>query len=359
MKKTKRYIVAAVGVLALCSGCSGQEKEEPQTVFVQEDEEEAFATVTADYGTVTESVSIPCTYTATEEVNLSFPVSDEKIAKVYVKKGDFVSEGELLATLDVEELEEKRDEQEYRVDSLELQLEQTKELYEFDLASAQTLYQYTAGTDKDKENLADKKEAVEKQYRNTLEDLEDKLKLEKMRLSEYQKKLRDGQIYAGMDGVITYQKNRLQGDFTKADETVMTISSLDSYYFIAECADYMEYFTEEAELEVSYRENSGEKMCGTVVERRDEEAGKVYLKLLTDEMPENGISGNIHLELAQKENVLCIPKSALHQSDKGPFVYLYQDGLLEMRYVTVGLQGENTVEITEGLAQGDVIALKK
>ena len=112
-------------------------------------------------------------------------------------------------------------------------------------------------------------------------------------------------------------------------------------------------------MDVSYRENGVDNICETVVERQDEEAGRAYLKLLTDEMPENGMSGNIHLEIAQKENALCIPKSALHQSDKGPFVYLYQDGLLEMCYVTIGLEGENTIEITEGIAQGDVIALKK
>lgn len=358
MKNKGSYIFAAVCVLVLCSGCSGQENEKPQIVLVQEDEEEAFVTVTADYGDITESVSISCTYTATEEVNLSFPVSDERIAKVYVKQGDFVSEKDILATLDVEELEEETDEQKYKVDSLQLKLEQTRECYEFDLSSAETLFQYTAKTDKDKENLADKKKAIDKQYQNTLEDLEDSLALENMRLTQYRQELEDGQIYARMDGVVTYVKKNLQDSASKKDETVITISSLDSYYFVAANGGYPEYFTDGAEFDITYRENGEDKMCRAVVERSDEETGMVYLKLLTDEMPENGAKGSIYLQLAHKENVLCIPRSALHESDKGFFVYLYQDGLLEMRYVTTGLEGETVVEITEGLTQGDVVVLQ-
>lgn len=357
MKKKGICIFAALCVLVLCPGCSEQESEKPQIVLVQEDEEEPFAVVTADYGTITESVSVSCIYTATEEVDLSFPVSDELITKIYVNQGDFVSKGDMLAVLEVEELEQEIAEQQYKVDSLQLKLEQTREIYEFDLSSAETLYQYTAKTDKDKENLADKKKAIDKQYKNTLEDLEDSLTIENMRLTKCRKELEEGQIYAPMDGVVTYVKKKLQDSFSIENETVMTICGLDSYYFIAENANYLEYFEQGKEFDISYRENSEDKMSRAVVERRDEEAGKVYLKLLTDEMPESDTKGSIYLQLAQKENVLCIPASALHESDKGFFVYLYQDGLLEMRYVTVGLEGEAVVEITKGLTQGDAVVL--
>lgn len=86
---------------------------------------------------------------------------------------------------------------------------------------------------------------------------------------------------------------------------------------------------------------------------------KLYFKPVGDEIIASETDGTITMELERRENVLCIPEDALHESDNGLFVYLEKDGLLEMRYVTVGLEGDEMIEITDGLVQGEVIALKK
>ncbi|MCR5754647.1 MAG: hypothetical protein K6G30_07545, partial [Acetatifactor sp.] len=74
---------------------------------------------------------------------------------------------------------------------------------------------------------------------------------------------------------------------------------------------------------------------------------------------DNGLNGKIKIELERREHVLSVPNDCVHESDKGPFVYLDKNGLLEMRFVTIGVVGDTLTEITDGLAQGETVALTK
>ena len=86
---------------------------------------------------------------------------------------------------------------------------------------------------------------------------------------------------------------------------------------------------------------------------------QMYFKPVSDEIIASETGGKITMEYARKDNVLCVPSAAVHESDNGQFVYLQKDGVLEMRYVTIGLVGDNLTEITDGLEQGEIVALKK
>ncbi len=358
MKNRWMCILLAGSMLLGFSGCGQQVEEEKQPVLVREDEDETFATVVADYGDIVQKASIKGVYTATEEVNHAFPADNKLIEKVYVKSGDYVEEGDLLIALDVDHLEAEIEERQYQVDSLALQLSQTRELYEFDLASAETLFNYTYKTDKDKEALAEQKESIENQYRNSLEDMEDKLAIAEDRLAQYKKDWEEGHIYAKIAGQITFLASPLEFTYSSEGTTVATISSLESCVFLVEDAEYADYFTEGEAVTITYREKQEQKSCQAYPAHMEQWDDTMEFVLAENEIMNNGVNGTIEVELESRENVLCIPKKALHESDKGPFVYLAKDGLLEMRYVTVGLEGDTTVEITDGLEQGEQVALK-
>jgi multidrug efflux pump subunit AcrA (membrane-fusion protein) len=56
------------------------------------------------------------------------------------------------------------------------------------------------------------------------------------------------------------------------------------------------------------------------------------------------------------ENATVIPRSALHNGDQ---VFLFEDGRLRLREVTVRRREANTVIIDEGLTPGDLLVLSR
>ncbi len=359
MKRKLMAMILAGGMLVQLTACGQQAVEAPQNLLVEEEEEEAFPTTTAEYSDVTRTVKIRCNYTSTEKQELAFPMDGGLIKRVEVKMGDYVSAGQLLVELEVQELEERIEAMEYQVQSQELRLKQTQEMKAFELDSADIMFNYTFMTDKDKENLKEQKAGIEERYKTTLEDMTDQLTIQKQRLQQCREELESGQLYAEITGEITYLQNELQDTYSKKDRVVVTVSNLDACYFVAEGTDYAEYFREDVSHFISYRESGTEYSSEVVPAIMDQWNDKMYFKVVGEEIIASETNGTLILEIGHRENVLCVPEDAVHESDQGPFVYLVNGGLLEMRYVTVGLVGDDFTEITGGLEQGEIVALEE
>lgn len=361
MKRRFLTVILAVGVLLTITGCGQQTVEVPQDILIQEDEEEAYPTTTVEPGDVVKNITIRCQYLSTDKQELSFPVNGKLIERVEVKLGDYVSAGKLLAALDIQDLEEQIEELEYQVETQELRIKQTEEMKAFDLDSAEVMFGYTYQTRKDREALENKKAGIEEQYKTTLEDMSDQLTLLKQRLQQAREEWDAGQLIADITGEITFIDAGMQDTYSVKDRVVVTVSNLDECYFITDTTDYSDFFHEGESFEIMYRISGDPYTCEAVPAHMDswEEMGQMYFKPLEEEIIPSKTNGTITMELDRREQVLSVPKLAIHESDQGPFVYLVEDGLLEMRYVTIGLEGDTLVEITEGLKQGEVVALKK
>ncbi len=363
MAKKVVTAILAVCMLGSLTACNGEEVKEVQVEIVQEVDEIAYATAPVEYGEVVSEVKLNCKYEPTEHEDLSFPVSYKIVLDCYVEEGDVVSKGDVLAELVLLDVENQVEETEYQLASLELKLEQTRELKEFDIESAKTLYEYTSKTKQDQEALQEKLEAIEDQYKTTLEDLEDDILITEMRLEDYRQQIRDGKLIAGMDGEITYLDSGLASIdyntvYTEEDKKMITISSKESCYFIVEDTTYAEYIEEGDSLFVSYIMSGVKSQCEVTPAKMDEWEGRMYFAVVGEETFENEMRADMVLELDRKDNVLCVPTDAVHDSEEGTFVYIEENGLLSMRYVTVGLRGLDVTEITEGLSEGEIVVLK-
>ena len=63
--------------------------------------------------------------------------------------------------------------------------------------------------------------------------------------------------------------------------------------------------------------------------------------------------------LDERKNVLYVNNKAIHTVNGNPFVYMLdKDGLRTMRYVTLGLELKDTIEITSGLEEGDQVIIE-
>lgn len=92
--------------------------------------------------------------------------------------------------------------------------------------------------------------------------------------------------------------------------------------------------------------------------------GVVYYKVTIDfeKAPEGlkpGMTADLVIKTASKENVLIIPKEAIQKKDEKTIVQVLKNGLIEERQIETGLRGSNNmVEVISGLNEGETVILK-
>jgi len=92
--------------------------------------------------------------------------------------------------------------------------------------------------------------------------------------------------------------------------------------------------------------------------------GVVYYKVIIaiNEPPEgikSGMTADVVIKTAQKENVLIIPEGAVQKKDGRNFIQISENGNLQEREVVLGISGtDNMVEIISGLQEGEKVVLQ-
>lgn len=92
--------------------------------------------------------------------------------------------------------------------------------------------------------------------------------------------------------------------------------------------------------------------------------GVIYYQItLTFDTDEEGIkpgmTANIEVVAARKEGALSIPPQALQYKDNKPYVRVLEGGVPVEKGITLGIQGNTTVEVTDGLKEGEEVVLSE
>ena len=103
-----------------------------------------------------------------------------------------------------------------------------------------------------------------------------------------------------------------------------------------------------------------EEFEGTVAEidpAQTEMAGVIYYKVMIafagdSKIIKPGMTANIDIVTARKDNVIMIPFQALKEKDNRKFVQVLKDNVARDVFVKAGLRGDVEVEIVEGLEEG-------
>lgn len=90
--------------------------------------------------------------------------------------------------------------------------------------------------------------------------------------------------------------------------------------------------------------------------------GIVYYetKISFNDAPENlkpGMSADIVITTASKDDVLAVPESSLQKKGDTYYVQVLENGLVSERTVQTGLKSKNEVEITDGLREGEKVII--
>jgi HlyD family secretion protein len=83
--------------------------------------------------------------------------------------------------------------------------------------------------------------------------------------------------------------------------------------------------------------------------------GEVRLSIGFDERLKAGMLGRAFITSGQRCDAIAVPLSALLYSEEGAVVQVVRDEKVESQFVTVGLRSVGSIEIRQGVAEGDMV----
>lgn len=294
-----------------------------------------------------------------------------KVKEIYVKEGDRVSKGQLLAVLDTEDIDQQIKEAKAGLE----EIDKAKKEVLAGLKGARTGYQFAKKTYERFKKLYEAR-AIPRQK---LDEIETKMigaksqldmlnaKLEQIKAKEKQikAKLKYAEVmkgyafvYSPFDGLVIKKMANI-GDmaapgmplFIIGDKNLRFFSQIDEQLF-----DKVN-IGDELKIEIP---TLHKELTGTVVEKSNSidpmnRSFSVKLEIPYEEGISNGMYGKLYIPVKSEEKIV-IPKSALVKWGQLRGVYVIdKNGLLHLTFVKIGEEKEDKVEILSGLKVGDKI----
>lgn len=291
-------------------------------------------------GTVVEELILSGEIKADEHAELSFQASG-KVSWVGVVEGKSVKKGQALARLDATSL------------SMDLQIADA------DLRAK------AASLDKVYDDLQGKEDS------ETFEEIETRTAAETNKDSavyshiKAQKSLANATLLAPFDGIVTYVSTPFVGTNVLYTQKQIEIVNPETIFFEV-AADQNEVLDLEEGKEVSIvldsfleKEFEGSIKYIGLTPKADEIGTMYEIKVefsdedLDIEEIRIGMSGDAKFILSQKENVLYVPPQFINSDKEGK--YVYKNSKKNKVYIEVGLEGEERVEITGDIKEGDTL----
>ncbi len=368
-RKQRRFAAKLTRVLLVLplvlSGCGSTQSEEDKLIIVEQAPKAVeYSMVETVVGDVVQTKEIECDYQQIEDMDLFFPVSEKVVSKVYVKKGDSVTKGQLLAELEVgENVDERIKTLEYQIARNTLLLNHLNEDEENEIALRKTKYfAGTEDTDENRENFEDSLADYRRENEYKREDYQDKIALDTMELEKIRADIEQCYIYAGMDGTIFFIKPNLEEAVSREGEKIMTIVDATECIFVSDEIEYASYFAEDSELDAvigSGNKAENRKLVPYKIEEWEEEMRFTFSEVVDSTSIAIGTTGTITLTIDKRENVLKIPTEAVHTADGKQYVYIVGEGnTREVKWIEAGFYGDTEVEIISGLTEGEKVILK-
>jgi len=298
--------------------------------------------------------------------------------KFHVKIGDHVKQGDLLAELDDEPYIEQVEQIEDQISSLIDKYERENKRLNNDIY-IKSLY-----IDEIETALKDLDDEIERkrQERNLInyeadililkEKIEQNNEVMNLELTRLKKELAEAKnqvgnnlVLAPFDGEIVALANLLKGDRVSEDRSVVGLVDSNKYListtYISETdinssVEYY-FYKDNVKYPITYVPYDPQEYASLVLRGDTPMTKFIYDGDVAD--VNHGDFGFVCLVKSRKEDILTIPINALESDSTGDYVYVLENGIRVRRNVSVGLSDEMSVEIIDGLVEGESIHVEK
>lgn len=315
--------------------------------------------------------------TGTLEARVSTTISPKisgRISRVLVDEGETVDQGALLVQLDDEELQQQVAVAQANVHTADAAVERLMadkkratavfEQAQRHHARIQTLSERGASTQEDLERAAEslavasadisRAEAAIVEGQKALTAAEKSLEYQRARLT-------DTRIEAPFAGLIV-ARHREAGDIAVPGSAILTLISTEVLWINAWVDEtQLAPLAEGQPARVVFRSLPERDFAGEVIRlgrQADRETREFVVDVQVMELPENwavGQRAEVYIETDRRDDVLTLPSRLLVPTAEDDGVYVHEDGKARWRTLTIGLRGQEAVEIVEGLDESDLV----
>jgi len=280
---------------------------------------------------VTGNFSLPAVIQPETEADITLN-SAGKIQSLNFKLGSVVKKGQVLGALD-------NSLKQINLQSTELLLAKAKK----DFDRVESLYQGNASTEIDYLN-------AKYNYENT-----------QTQVAAIKQQIADGTLIAPISGVIT-KKNLEPGEFVNMGmpvATIVDVSTLKAKVMVGESNIYQ--VKEKMPVTISSDIFPNTVFEGTVrfVSPNGDESHNYEVEIAIKNNKEAQLKGGtfvkVNFDIPSEGQVLQIPKMALVEGVKNPYVYVASGNKAEQRKITVGREIGENIEVLGGLNEGDQV----
>lgn len=252
-----------------------------------------------------------------------------KIVSLNIELGSHVTKGQLVGKVDTKLKEIAVKSTTLTIDKLEKDAQRTNELIEGNAAPA-----------------------------NSILDLNYNLEANKIQKENLQQQIADNNIYAPISGIIT-QKNVNAGEFINPGTpiaTIMDVSVLKAIVFVSEANIYDLRLGQAAQISSSVFPDKLTKGIIKYIAPKGDENHNYRVEV---EIPNNGYKAgtyvNVKFSFKKPAEALQIPKIALVEGVKNPYVYVVNGNNIAVRKLVLGEEIGQNVVVLNGLTPGEKI----
>lgn len=359
MKRTVKIRILMISFMLSfgLSGCSLAPKEEvlPDAPIIQTSAIKPYQSVEVIQGDIIETLTIACTYKAFDTEQLSFAINGKRIDHVYVKEGDHVEAGDILADLEMNDIKDQIEVRRKNIELLKLRLSNEKELKGLALSN----YQILKNTKGYHDQIGLRYELEILNYENSINKINDEMQIEQMRFDSLQEDIESRQIVAGINGIVSYVASYNRYDHSDNDKNFISIYDPDTMVFVVSGADPELFKTGDIiDILVSNTEYQGVVIRPQDYEDSNETSSTiqdVYIKVEDkNNLLQSDDRGEITFTVTELYDVLYLPSATVHEEDGKAFVYIEDEGgFKSIKEIEIGLKADKKVEIISGLEKGD------
>ncbi|MGH7924178.1 MAG: efflux RND transporter periplasmic adaptor subunit [Candidatus Binatus sp.] len=346
MKKYLVHTLAALCILAAATGCSRAHSEAPS------DSRRTVVVVRPRRGDVVRSITLPGDLVGLYQSTLYAKVTGY-LKSISVDKGDWVKQGQVLAVIEVPELEERLARARADMDVQHLTYQRLEQVWKSDprLVARQDV------------DIAQGKYLEAKAQMDELEAI-----------ASYTK------IVAPFDGVITGrfadpgalikaggaqttsppdQGSAHPNGATSPVLSLALIDTMRTYVYVPQ--DAVEAIKRGMPAKLTLQDLPGHTFDGTVTRYANslDLGTRTMLTEIDLKNPEHelypGMYANVTLELERHPDAIKVPESAVGDSPDGKYVMVAEHGKLRKRDVKVGINTGTSAEIVHGLKGGEMV----
>lgn len=365
MKKARMCLAGSLFVAALLVGCGQEAPQDDKIIRIEQEEETPVEYVmgTAQITDVIATKGVRCSYQQVSDSGAAFQLNNRRVAAVYVKKGDEVEEGQLLAELDVDEELKQIKELDYKISRAKIELEFLKKNKASKIEEVKLQYQYYPAWEAVQDKSRDQAVwDIEAEYQYAIEDLEDTIAMDEERLADLNEIVAKNQLFAPRSGIVSYVKSGLVGSYIwSVDEPVINIMDTSICVFETKNIEYAKYFNKDtvATLNIASGNAKGTYELVPYDMIRWGETLRFASKEDNSIEATIGDNGTLYVTVGQKNDVLAVVKEAVHRADNKRFVYVVgEEGLREIKWIVTGMEGDSYIEVLEGLEEGEKVVVR-